>query len=97
MTDAGSKMMTYTMLTDDEEQKLATLEKEVIGFVLKVLGSTQRPIWTGGTAAEGRKIRLVVPGQMPPAIIELEPNDISDLTPASLIVMLNAQVSRQWK
>jgi len=97
MTDAKLSLMTYTMLTDDEEQKLSTLEGEVLGFVLKVLGSTQQPIWTGGTAAESRMIRLVVPGQTPPAIIELLPSDVPKLTPRSLIALLNAQVSRQWR
>ena len=84
------------MLTDNEEQALAKFEGEVTGFVRNVLGSTQQPMWTGGTAAKSRMIRLVVPGQMPPAIIELVPSDIPNLTRKSLMAMLNAQISRQW-
>lgn len=97
MEGAKLSMMTYTMLSDTEEKKLATLENEVIGFVVKVLGSTQRPMWTGGTESATRRIRLVVPGQMPPAIIELRPGEIGKLTRKSLLALLNAQISRQWK
>ena len=97
MPDAKMSMMNYAMLTDGEERKLATFEKEVVRFVVKVLGSNQRPIWTRRTAGEGRMIRLVVPGQMPPVIVELPPADISGLTATSLTALLNAQISRQLK
>ncbi|WP_029247755.1 hypothetical protein [Schlesneria paludicola] len=95
--DAKINMMSYTMLTEREEKHLTTLESGVLRFVVKVLASTQRPIWTGGTAGEGRMIRLVVPGQMPPVILELSPSEIPSLTESSLAAMLNAQISRQVK
>ena len=76
MSDAKMSMMSYTMLTEREERKLETLEAGVVGFVLNVLGSKERPMWTGGTAGENRIIRLVVPGQMPPVIIELQSDEI---------------------
>lgn len=97
MSDAKMSMMIYTMLTEREERKLETLESVVLGFVLNTLGSTQRPMWTGGTAGEDRMVRLVVPGQMPPVIVELQSGDIPDLTPISLKALLNSRISRQVK
>lgn len=97
MSDAKMSLMIYTMLNDSEERKLVTFEGQVVGFVINVLGSTQRSMWTGGTAGEGRMIRLVVPGQMPPVILELRPCDIPGLTPTSLMAMLNKRISHQIK
>ena len=97
ITDVKTSKMSYTMLNSSEEQKLATFEEIVVRFVSKVLGGTDQPIWAGGTASEGRRIRLVVPGLMPPVILELLPSDIPDLTPKSLMESLNAQICRQRK
>ena len=97
MSDANNSTVSYTMLSASEERTLATFEGEVVRFVNKVLGGTDRPIWTGGAASEGRRIRLVVPGLMPPVILELLPTEIQGLTSASLMRLLNEQISRQRK
>jgi hypothetical protein len=97
MADVDSRLISYTMLNTTEEQKLATFEGIVVRFVRSVLGGMDRPVWAGGTAGESRRIRLVVPGLMPPVILELLPSDIPTLTPKSLMELLNAQISRQRK
>ena len=97
MVDADSRLISYTMLNANEEQKLATFEEIVVRFVKGVLGGTDRPVWAGGTAGESRRIRLVVPGLMPPVILELLPSDVQTLTPKTLTALLNAQISRQRK
>ena len=97
ITDVKTNKMSYTMLNSAEEQKLATFEEIVVRFISKVLGGTDQPIWAGGTASEGRRIRLVVPGLMPPVILELLPSDIPKMTPKSLTESLNAQICRQRK
>lgn len=97
ITDVKTNKMSYTMLNSAEEQKLSTFEEIVVRFVSKVLGGTDQPIWAGGTASEGRRIRLVVPGLMPPVILELLPSDIPNLTTKSLMESLNAQICRQRK
>ena len=97
ITDVKTNKMSYTMLNSAEEQKLATFEEIVVRFISKVLGGTDQPIWAGGTASEGRRIRLVVPGLMPPVILELLPSEIPDLTSKSLTESLNAQICRQRK
>ena len=97
ITDVKTNKMSYTMLNSAEEQKLATFEEIVVRFISKVLGGTDQPIWAGGTASEGRRIRLVVPGLMPPVILELLPSDIPKMTQTSLMESLNAQICRQRK
>ena len=97
MTDTNHGTVSYTMLSTSEEKTLAAFEEVVVRFVTKVLGGTERPIWTGGAASEGRRIRLVVPGLMPPVILELLPNEIQNLTTTTLTQLLNEQISRQRK
>ena len=97
ITDVKTNKMSYTMLNSTEEQKLATFEEIVVRFISKVLGGTDQPLWAGGTASEGRRIRLVVPGLMPPVILELLPSDIPKMTQTSLMESLNAQICRQRK
>ena len=85
------------MLSASEEKVLAEFEEIVDRFIRKVLGGTDRPIWAGGNAGEARRVRLVVPGLMPPVILELRPSDIPNLTQKSLMELLNAQISQQRK
>jgi hypothetical protein len=97
MADRTTSGVSYTMLSVAEESLLATFEEIIVRFVSTVLGCTEQPMWTGGAASDGRRIRLVVPGLMPPVILELLPSDIPNLTTDSLKRLLNDQISRQRK
>lgn len=88
--DANINMALYAGLLPEEEKKLMGIENDVLR-VLFDHGFYARPIWTFGTDAKGRVVKLCLPGtrSQPRVVFELPSSEIAILSHDELLSRLN--------
>ena len=70
------------------------MEQDIVHFVLTIMGSTSRPVWTVSTDGGNRVIHLYLLDRDPPIVATIPSSELASMSSDALMMRLTGKTSR---